>query len=127
MGRGVNKVFLLGRVGKDPDFRELEGGRKKAVFSLATPDGYKDKNGDWQDATHWHRVICWGKLAEIAGKHITKGQQVTVVGKLTYNKWEKDGVKITTAEVNASELIFMDCQQQGNGNNGSLGDDSVPF
>lgn len=94
----INKIFLSGNVGGDPDVKTLESGKKLAKFSLATTDKNKDKT------TQWHNIIVWEKLAEIVEKYVKKGNYITVIGSISYREYEKDGVKKYFTEVNAYEI-----------------------
>ena len=100
MARGVNKVILIGNVGGDPETRYLPNGNAVTNITLATTDSWKDKQtGQQQDRTEWHRVVFFGKLAEIAGEYLRKGSQCYVEGRLQTREWEKDGVKRYTTEI----------------------------
>ncbi len=100
MARGVNKVILIGNVGGDPETRYLPNGNAVTNITLATSDSWKDKQtGQQQERTEWHRVVFFGKLAEIAGEYLRKGSQVYVEGRLQTREWEKDGVKRYTTEI----------------------------
>ena len=94
----INKVFLSGNVGGDPDVKTLESGKKLAKFSLATTDKNKDKT------TQWHSIIVWEKLAEIIEKYVRKGNYITVIGSISYREYEKDGIKKYFTEINAYEI-----------------------
>jgi single-strand DNA-binding protein len=99
----VNKLTLLGNLGKDVEVRYLPSGDPVANFSLATTETWKSKDGSKQEKTEWHRVSVFGKLAEIARDYLSKGSQVYIEGQLTYNEWsDKEGVKRITAEVKLS-------------------------
>ena len=104
----INQVFLCGNVGADSEVRTIEGGAKVARFRMATSmGGYKRQDGtDVPERTEWHTVICWRSLASLA-EYIKKGMRVTVVGRLTYNEFEKDNVKHTLAEVQAMNIVIM--------------------
>lgn len=96
----VNRVILIGNVGKDPEVRYLESGKVVAKFSLATNESYKDKSGEWQSQTEWHNLVVWGAQAERAESIVKKGVQLYVEGKMTYQSYEdKDGIKRTLAQV----------------------------
>ena len=100
MARGVNKVILIGNVGGDPETRYLPNGNAVTNITLATTDSWKDKQtGQQQDRTEWHRVVFFGKLAEIAGEYLRKGSQCYVEGRLQTREWEKDGIKRYTTEI----------------------------
>lgn len=99
MMRGVNKVILIGTCGQDPETRYLPNGNAVTNLSLATSEQWKDKAGQKQEKTEWHRVVLFGKVAEIAGQYLNKGSQVYIEGKLQTREWEKDGVKRYSTEV----------------------------
>lgn len=98
----VNKVFLIGNCGKDPEVRYTTNGTPKATFSLATSEKYNDK-----ETTSWHNVVAWGKLAEIVNKYVVKGKQLCIIGKIDYQTWEKDGVKHYRTDIVASEMKLL--------------------
>ena len=98
--KGVNKVILVGNLGKDPEVKFLPGGSAVCNFSIATSESWKDKQGQSQEKTEWHRISIFGKLAEIAGEYLKKGSQVYVEGKLQTRKWtNKEGQDQYTTEV----------------------------
>ena len=103
----VNKVILVGRAGKDPELKQLQNGSYVCKFSVATSERYTDKAGQKQENTEWHNIVCFGKLAEVAGRFITKGKQVYLEGKITYRSWEQDGQKKHTTEIICKELTFL--------------------
>lgn len=102
----VNKVTIIGRLGKDPEFRTA-GESPVCNFSVATDEGYKDKTGQKVDRTEWHRVVVWGKLAEICNQYLKKGRQVYLEGKLQTRSYEKDGVTRYTTEIVANTIEFL--------------------
>lgn len=104
----INQIVLCGNVGANAEVKTLENGTKVARFRMATSTGgYKKQDGtDVPERTEWHTVICWRSLASLA-EHIKKGMRVTVVGRLTYNEFEKDNVKHTLAEVQAMNIVIM--------------------
>ena len=105
---GVNKVILLGNLGKDPEVRHLENGRAVANFSIATSETYKNKQGEKVTNTEWHNVVLWTPLAEIAEKYLNKGNQVYIEGKLTSRSYEdKDGVTKYITEVVGRDLTLL--------------------
>ena len=108
MARSVNKVILVGNLGQDPDIRQTPQGSAVASLSLATSENFKDKNGNWQDATEWHRVTLWNYLAETAAKNLKKGSKVYIEGKLQTRSYEKDGITRFVTEINASHLVLLD-------------------
>jgi len=103
----LNKVQLIGRLGKDPEVRELESGKKVANFSMATSETFKDNQGNNQESTEWHNVVLWQALAGIAESYLKKGSQVFIEGKLKTRSWEKDGVTRYVTEVLATNLIML--------------------
>jgi single-strand DNA-binding protein len=123
MARGVNKVILIGNVGGDPETRYLPNGNAVTNITLATTDSWKDKQtGQQQDRTEWHRVVFFGKLAEIAGEYLRKGSQCYVEGRLQTREWEKDGVKRYTTEI----VVDMNGTLQLLGGRGGNDGDSAP-
>ena len=110
--KGINKVILVGTLGKDPETQHLESGVALTKFSLATNDRYKDKSGQWVENTEWHNVILWRGLAEVAEKYLKKGSKVYIEGKITTRSWEKDGEKKYMTEIVGSELLMLDSKGQ---------------
>jgi single-strand DNA-binding protein len=105
---GVNKVILIGNLGKDPEVRHLEGGTTVANFPLATTETYKDKTGNRQEQTEWHNIVLWRSLADVAEKYLKKGMQIYVEGKLRTRSWEdKEGHKRYTTEVVAETFTML--------------------
>jgi len=103
-----NKVQLIGHVGQDPEIKTLEGGKKLANITIATNDVYYKENGDKVENTEWHKVIAWGKTAEIVEKYVTKGKEIAIEGKLTHRSYEdKEGIKRYVTEVVANELVLI--------------------
>jgi single-strand DNA-binding protein len=97
----VNKAILVGRLGRDPETRYTSGGQAVANFTLATDESYKDRTGERQKRTEWHRIVLWGKLAEIAQQYLKKGMLVYIEGRIQTRQWEdkRDGQKRTTTEI----------------------------
>lgn len=111
---GVNKVILVGNLGKDPEVRHLENGASVANFSIATSETYKDKNGNRQEQTEWHNVVLWRGLAEIAEKYLKKGSQIYVEGKLRTRSWQdKDGNTRYTTEVVGDQMTMLGGRSSG--------------
>lgn len=105
---GVNKVIIVGRVGKDPDIRSTASGNMVANLSVATSENWKDKaTGEKKEKTEWHRISAFGRLAEIIGEYVKKGSLVYVEGSLQTRSWEKDGVTRYTTEIKAKELQML--------------------
>ena len=113
----VNKVILLGRLGNNPEVRNTPGGATVANFSIATNESWQDKNGQKQEKTEWHRVVVWGKLAQLCGEYLSKGRQVFLEGKLQTRQWQdKDGQTKYSTEVIANTVQFLGATQgQGQG------------
>lgn len=104
----VNKVILIGRLGRDPEVRYTAGGNPVANFSVATDEKWTDKQGQRQERTEWHKIVAWGKLAEICGEYLAKGRQVYVEGKIQTRQWDdRDGNKRYTTEVVAQQVTFL--------------------
>lgn len=114
MARGVNKVILIGNLGKDPEVRYFPSGDAVANATLATTESWKDKQtGEQKDATEWHNLVFPGKLGEIAGKYLKKGSKVYVEGSLRTRQWEKDGIKRYTTEIRVAEMQMLDGKPGG--------------
>ena len=114
MSRGVNRVILVGRIGQDPEVRYTNNQSAVVTLSLATSESWKDKNtGEREERTEWHRVVCFNKLAEIAGQYVKKGSQIYIEGSLKTRKWaDNQGQDRYTTEVMASNLQMLDSRQQ---------------
>ena len=112
----INKVTLIGRLGQDPEVRRLENGAAVAKLNLATNERYRDKNGEWQELTEWHRVILWRWLAERAEQSLKKGSLVYIDGKLTTRKWQdNNGNERYTTEVVANTFRALERREDGSG------------
>lgn len=125
----LNKVFLIGNLGADPELRHTTGGIAVCTISVATTDKRKDNDGNMQEKTEWHRVNCWKHIAENVCKYLKKGSQVYVEGKLETRKWEKDGVDRYSTEITGFTVQFLDSKSdsQGRSNNqGPLQDQGAP-
>lgn len=133
--RGVNRVMLIGNLGKDPDVQHLEGNIAVAKFPLATTETYKDRSGKLVSQTEWHTVVLWRGLAELAQKYLHKGSLIYVEGRLRTRSWEdKEGNKKFATEVVGDNLIMLDKRGDGHAANGGTeglegytGDDSHPL
>lgn len=113
---GVNKVILVGRLGKDPEVRNLENGAVVANFTVATSESYKDKTtGEKKEITEWHNIVLWRGLAEISQKYLHKGDMVYIEGKLRTRSWEKEGVTRYTTEVIADNMTMLSTKGSGGG------------
>lgn len=110
----VNKVILLGRLGADPEIRFTPGGQAVANFRMATSETWTDKNQQRQERTEWHRVVVWGKLAELCGEYLKKGRQVYVEGRLQTREWQdRDGQRRFTTEIVANQVVFLGGRGEG--------------
>jgi single-strand DNA-binding protein len=101
-----NSVQLIGRLGKDPEVKAFEKS-KKASFTLATTDAYKNQKGEKVEDTQWHNVVIWGKLADVAAKYLTKGQEVCVEGKLVHRVYDSKGEKRYYTEINVNDMVML--------------------
>ncbi len=116
----VNKVIIVGNLGRDPETRYMPDGGAITNISVATTDKWKDKNGEMQEKTEWHRVAFFGKLAEIAGEYLKKGSQVYVEGRLQTRKWQdKDGADKYTTEIVANQMQMLGSRQGMGGGRGA--------
>ena len=114
MARGINKVILVGTLGRDPEVKYLPSGDAMANVSLATSESWKDKNtGEKKENTEWHRVVFFRQLADIVGKYLRKGQQVYIEGSLKTRSWEKDGQKHYATEIVASDMQMLGSKGDG--------------
>lgn len=121
----INKVTLIGNLGKDPEIRHLEGGVSVARFSLATNENYRDKNGEWQTQTEWHDIVAWRQLAEKAARDLHKGSLVYIEGKITHRKWQdKEGQDRYSTEIVANTIRSLE-RREGTGGGKAYGD-SIP-
>jgi single-strand DNA-binding protein len=146
MGRSVNKVILVGRLGRDPEMKYTSGGTAMCRFSIATDDAWTDRgSGEKQERTEWHSVVVWDKLAEICNQYLTKGRLVYIEGSLQTREWDdKEGVKRKTTEVRARDMVMLGSspgssgageggmpsrpEPSGGGPGGSsITDDDIPF
>ena len=120
MAKSVNKVILLGNLGKDPEIKYTAGGTAVAKFTLATNERFKDKEGNWQDRTEWHNITCWARLAEIASEYLKKGRSVYIEGSLRTDSWDdkQTGQKKYSTYINASDLVLIGGREGGQGGSG---------
>lgn len=103
-----NKVQLIGHVGSDPEIKSFDGGKKLASFNLATNESYKNEKGEKVEETQWHKLVAWGKTAEIIEKYAAKGKEIAVEGKLTYRSYDdKNGEKRYVTEVVVNEVLLL--------------------
>jgi len=112
----VNKVILVGHLGKDPELRYTPGGTAVATFSMATTERFKDRDGQQQEKTEWHNVVAWRQLAEICGKYLHKGKQVYIEGKIQTRSYDdKDGNKRYVTEIVADQMQMLGGREEGQG------------
>jgi len=152
MAGSINKVILIGRVGQAPEIRYTSSGTPVAHFSIATDESFKNRSGEQQQHTEWHRIVAWNRLAEICGEYLTKGKQVYIEGSIRSNQWEdKSGSKRTTYEIIANTMKMLgsrsDAEREASGTSrpaaqapednygappdpaadGEITDDDIPF
>jgi single-strand DNA-binding protein len=146
MPKSVNKVILVGNLGKDPEVKYTPSGVPVAKFSLATNERFKDKAGEWQERAEWHDIVAWQRLAEIVGEYVSKGSRVYIEGKLQTSSWEdrQSGERKYRTEIVARDLVLLGPRQNGNGDqatahqhaeepepvhagSGEILDDEIPF
>ncbi len=109
----INKAILIGRLGRDPEVRVTPEGTMVTSFTLATDEQWKDKNGEKVQRTEWHRIVTWGKLADICGQYLVKGKLVYIEGRIQTRSWEdKEGMKRSTTEIIASDMKMLDSKGQ---------------
>ena len=112
----LNKAMIIGRLGQDPDVRYTQSNTAVANLSVATSERYKDKQGEWKENTEWHRVVAWGRLAEICQEYLQKGSQVYIEGPIQTRKWEdKEGQTRYTTEIKALTMTMLDSKGEGGG------------
>ena len=118
MPKSVNKVILVGNVGKDPEVKYTPGGMPVARFSVATSENYKDRNDEWQERTEWHSIVAWQRLAEIVGEYVRKGSKLYIEGRLQTSSWEdrESGSRKYRTEIVARDIVLL-----SNGNRGQTG------
>ncbi|WP_440998636.1 single-stranded DNA-binding protein [Fodinibius sp. SL11] len=123
----LNKAMIIGRLGQDPDVRYTQSNTAVANLSVATSERYKDKQGEWKENTEWHRVVAWGRLAEICQEYLKKGSQVYIEGPIQTRKWEdKEGQTRYTTEIKALTMTMLDSKGESGGNVPPKPDNSQP-
>ena len=134
MSRGLNKVMLIGRLGGNPEIRYTPDGNPVATFNVATNESYTNKSGERVTQTEWHRIVVFGKLAEIVGEYYSKGKKVYVEGKLRTRQWEdRNGNKRWTTEIVANNLFILDSKgeefssEETSIEDTPINDDDIPF
>ena len=115
--KSVNKVLLVGNLGKDPEVKYTASGIPLARFSLATSERFKDQNGEFKERTEWHSIVAWQRLAEIVGEFMSKGSKVYIEGKLQTSEWKGrlSGEKKYRTEIVAKDLVLLGSREKGNG------------
>ena len=137
MARSLNRVTLIGNLGKDPELKYTSGGVAVATFSVATSESWKDQDGNQKEQTQWHNLVAWKKLAEICGEYLKKGSQVYVEGKIQYRTFDgKDGVKRYVTEIVLDKLVMLGSRvgaqteepdKPAPGSDGTIDDSQLPF
>ena len=113
MARGVNKVILVGNLGRDPETRYAQNGSAVTNFSIATSESWRDRaSGEQQERTEWHNVVCFARLAEIAGEYLRKGSKVYIEGSLRTTSWEQEGQKRYTTEIHVNNMTFLSSKNE---------------
>lgn len=127
MSRGLNKVMIIGRLGRDPEMRYTPSGRPITTFSVATSRKWNTSEGEKRSETEWFNVVAWGSLAEICNQYLTKGQQVYIEGRLQTRKWEDDnGNKRSNIEIVAKEMIMLGDRKKKTDSDDSEKEDKPP-
>ena len=112
MSRGLNKVMVIGHLGRDPEMRYTPSGRPVTNFNVATSRSWKTSDNERRTETEWFNVVAWGSLAEICNQYLTKGQQVYIEGRLQTRRWEEDGVHRSSVEIVAKEMVMLGKRKQ---------------
>jgi len=124
---GVNKAILIGNLGRDPELRYTQSGSAVANFTLATSENWNNKNGEREERTEWHRIVAWGRTAELCAQYLAKGRTVYIEGRIQTREWEdKEGQKRRTTEIVANTVQFLGGRGQGAGGGGGGGRDLPP-
>jgi single-strand DNA-binding protein len=119
---GVNKAILIGNLGRDPELRTTPNGQSVVNFTLATSESWTDKGGERVERTEWHRIVVWGRTAEMCNQYLSKGRSVYIEGRIQTREWEdKDGHKRTTTEINANTVNFLGSPRSSGESGGSSG------
>ncbi len=125
MARSVNKATLIGNLGSDPEVRSTPSGVKVATLSVATNRQWRSRDGETQEKTEWHRVVCWDRLAELAERYMQKGERIYVEGRIEYRKWEdQQGVTRWTTEIRAMEVVLLGSGDRSRGRGAGGRDDT---
>lgn len=127
MSRGLNKVMIIGHLGRDPEMRYTPSGRPVATFSVAVSRSWKSSSGEHRSETEWFKIVAWGNLAEICKKYLNKGQQVYIEGRLQTRSWEdKEGQKRTSVEVVANEMTMLGDRRDKSQDDSTTFDETPP-
>lgn len=126
MARSLNQVTLMGNLTRDPELRQTPTGQNVTSFSLALNRSYKDQSGEWQEATDYIDIVCWGPLAERVAQYLSKGRRCLVQGRVQSRSWEQDGVKRNKVEVLANDVTFLDSRGGGDGESGGNSGGGAP-
>ena len=134
MSRSVNKVILIGNLGRDPELRYTSGGTPVANFSVATTERWRNQEGEMQEHTEWHNIVAWRRLAEVAGEYLKKGSRIYLEGKIRTRTWEQEGQKRYRTEIMLDNMLMLDARGepgQPAGDSGfepdQISDDDIPF
>ncbi|MBC8335830.1 MAG: single-stranded DNA-binding protein [Anaerolineales bacterium] len=127
MSRGLNKVMIIGHLGRDPEMRYTPSGRPVATFSVAVSRSWNSSSGERRSETEWFKIVAWGNLAEICKKYLTKGQQVYIEGRLQTRSWEdKEGQQRTSVEVVANEMTMLGDRRDKSQDDSAIFDETPP-
>jgi single-strand DNA-binding protein len=126
MSGSLNKVLLIGNLGRDPELKATPSGQSVARFSVATTETWKNQSGEKQSKTEWHNIVVWGKQAEIAEKYLRKGKQVMIEGRIQYREYTgQDGVKKTACDIRCDNFVMLGRMEDGNRDSGGYGGKAV--
>lgn len=126
MARSLNQVTLMGNLTRDPELRQTPSGQNVTSFSLALNRSYKDQSGEWQEATDYIDIVCWGPLAERVAQYLSKGRRCLVQGRLQSRSWEQDGQKRSKVEVLANDVTFLDGRSESTDSGSDSGSAPTP-
>jgi single-strand DNA-binding protein len=128
MSRGLNKVMIIGRLGRDPEMRYTPSGRPVTTFNIATSRTWNTSDGERRTETEWFNIVAWGSLAEICKQYLTKGQQVYVEGRIQSRQWEdQEGVRHSSTEIVANEMIMLGDRRESNHQSELEGEDEEEY
>lgn len=127
MSRSLNKVMIIGNLGKDPESKMTTTGKSVSNFSVALSERYKDKSGNWQDKTEWVNVVVWERLSELASQYLKKGSKVYIEGRISTRSYEKDGATRYITEVVGQELLLLDAKPSNSEQAAQSEEEPIPF